>query len=49
LSGRGETRGVYGGNSGLREWLPNEMVSYMLALARDQMIAVPTLGDSPPI
>jgi len=32
---------VYGGNPGLREWLETEKISYVLAVACDEMIAVP--------
>jgi SRSO17 transposase len=32
---------VYGGNPGLREWLETEEISYVLAVACDEMIAVP--------
>jgi SRSO17 transposase len=32
---------VYGGNPGLREWLEKEEISYVLAVACDEMIAVP--------
>ena len=32
---------VYGGNPGLREWLEKEQISYVLAVACDEMIAVP--------
>jgi len=32
---------VYGGNPGLREWLEDEEISYVLAVACDEMIAVP--------
>ena len=32
---------VYGGNPGLREWLEQEKISYVLAVACDEMIAVP--------
>jgi SRSO17 transposase len=31
---------VYGGNPGLREWLEKEQISYVLAVACDEMIAV---------
>ena len=32
---------VYGGNPGLRGWLETEQISYVLAVACDEMIAVP--------
>jgi SRSO17 transposase len=32
---------VYGGNPGLREWLEQEKISYVLAVACDEVIAVP--------
>jgi len=32
---------VYGGNPGLREWLEKEKISYVLAVACDEVIAVP--------
>ena len=32
---------VYGGNPGLRVWLEKEEISYVLAVACDEMIVVP--------
>jgi SRSO17 transposase len=32
---------VYGGNPGLREWLEQEKISYVMAVACSEMIAVP--------